>query len=98
MAKQFLGNTIQVAPHGECNIVHEHGQEWAVCDTCGAQWSLNGSELEQVTEGDGFCETLEVPELPADFFATATLTRPGEDLIPPAEPRARRGTNGQETE
>jgi hypothetical protein len=45
------GDTIQIEPH----IVREHGQEWAVCNTCGAQWSLNGADLEQVSDGDGYC-------------------------------------------
>lgn len=47
--------TISIDVHGTCNIVEEHGREWAVCDRCGAQWALHGSCLEQVTEGDGFC-------------------------------------------
>ena len=45
-----------IAPHGDCNIVEEHGREWAVCNTCGAQWGLHGADLEQVTEGDGYCD------------------------------------------
>ncbi len=53
-----MADTVQIEPHGECGIVLEHGQEWAVCNTCGAQWSLNGADFEQVTEGDGFCEVL----------------------------------------
>lgn len=53
---EMTTETIVIEPHGVCNIVNEHGAEWAVCDTCGAQWSLNGSALEQVTDGDGYCE------------------------------------------
>jgi hypothetical protein len=49
-------DTINIPPHGDCTIVYEHGQEWAVCTTCGAQWALHGSDLEQVTYGDGYCE------------------------------------------
>ena len=49
-------NGINIAPHGDCNIVSEHGQEWAVCNVCGAQWALEGADLEQVTQGDGYCE------------------------------------------
>lgn len=49
-------DTIDIAPHGDCNIVTEHGREWAVCNPCGAQWALNESDLEVVTEGDGSCE------------------------------------------
>lgn len=51
-----MADTLSIAPHGTCDIVQEHGQEWAVCNRCGAQWSLNGADLEQVTDGDGFCE------------------------------------------
>lgn len=50
------GETINIAPHGDCAIIEEHGREWAVCNPCGAQWALHGSDLEQVTEGDGSCE------------------------------------------
>jgi hypothetical protein len=39
-----------------CEVVREHGREWAVCPKCGAQWSLDGGDAEQVSEGDGFCE------------------------------------------
>ena len=51
-----MNATINIAPHGDCNIVEEHGQEWAVCNTCGAQWGLQGADLEQVTKGDGYCD------------------------------------------
>lgn len=47
---------IAIAPHGLCDIVEEHRREWAVCHTCGAQWALDGSDLEQVTDGDGHCD------------------------------------------
>lgn len=44
--------------------VYEHGQRWAVCCPCGAQWSVHPSNLgetyEQVTEGDGYCVENEV--------------------------------------
>lgn len=40
--------------------VEEHGQKWAVCRTCGAQWSINqsnlGEQYDEVSEGDGYCE------------------------------------------
>jgi hypothetical protein len=38
--------------------VYEHGQRWAVCRTCGAQWSYQTrpTDFEQVSEGDGYCE------------------------------------------
>jgi hypothetical protein len=44
-----------IEPHGDCEIIEEHGQEWACCHRCGAQWSLDGSNYEQVSEGDGYC-------------------------------------------
>lgn len=47
--------TMCIEPHGWCNIIEEHGREWAVCDTCGAQWAVHRSDLEQVSEGDGYC-------------------------------------------
>lgn len=49
-------DTIIIEPHGPCDIVIEHGREWAVCNPCGAQWALQGADLEQITEGDGSCE------------------------------------------
>jgi len=49
-------DTINIWLHGDCNIIEEHSREWAVCNTCGAQWALDGADLEQVTEGDGYCE------------------------------------------
>ena len=49
-------DTLAIAPHGVCNVIEEYGQEWAVCDKCGAQWALHGADLEQVSQGDGFCE------------------------------------------
>ena len=49
-------NTVNIAPHGTCNIITEHGQEWAVCYVCGAQWGLYGAHLDQVTDGDGYCD------------------------------------------
>jgi hypothetical protein len=36
--------------------VYEHGRCWAVCRACGAQWAIDGSEYEQVKDGDGSCE------------------------------------------
>jgi hypothetical protein len=39
-----MAKTIQIEPHGGCAIVHEHGQEWATCNTL-------------VSDGDGFCES-----------------------------------------
>ena len=40
--------------------LQEHGQRWAVCRPCGAQWSIvetnQGDDYEQVTEGDGYCD------------------------------------------
>ena len=53
---QDVTEEIYIEPHGPCPIVHEHGQEWAVCNLCGAQWALHGSDLERITEGDGWCE------------------------------------------
>ena len=47
---------LAIAPHGLCAIVEEHGREWAICARCGAQWGLDGADLEQVTDGDGYCE------------------------------------------
>jgi len=41
--------------------VFEHGRYWAVCRACGAQWSIhasnNGAVYEQVSDGDGYCES-----------------------------------------
>jgi hypothetical protein len=48
-------NTITIEPHGPCSVVREHGREWAVCNTCGAQWALHGSQTEEVSAGDGYC-------------------------------------------
>ena len=53
-------DTINISPHGDCIIVDEHGQEWVVCNTCGAQWGLCGADLEQVTDGDGYCEDQDI--------------------------------------
>lgn len=49
-------DTINIAPHGDCGVIEEHGREWAVCNSCGAQWAVHGPDVEQVTEGDGYCE------------------------------------------
>ena len=51
MAREFFS----IAPHA-CDVVTEHGREWAVCRRCGAQWALHGSDFELVNEGDGSCD------------------------------------------
>lgn len=46
--------------HKRVTFPREHGQRWANCAACGAQWSVAdtnmGVEFEQVSEGDGYCE------------------------------------------
>jgi hypothetical protein len=43
--------------HGDNLVaVWEHGQEWVTCNQCGRQWSVDGSCVEIVSEGDGFCD------------------------------------------
>jgi hypothetical protein len=52
--------TICIGIHEQCHIIQEHKQEWAVCNTCGAQWAVFGSDFEEISEGDGYClETAE---------------------------------------
>lgn len=48
--------TIHIIPHGFCCIIIEHDREWAICKNCGAQWALDGADLEEVKEGDGYCD------------------------------------------
>lgn len=48
------------APHDfeRIDAFEEHGQLWVTCLDCGAQWAVYGPEpadLEQVTDGDGWC-------------------------------------------
>lgn len=50
-----MTDTISIGEHGACDIIEEHGQEWAVCNNCGAQWGLHGADTELVSEGDGTC-------------------------------------------
>jgi hypothetical protein len=48
--------------HHHMAVNFEHGQWWATCNDCGAQWSvvdaegpgsIDGFDFEQVTEGNG---------------------------------------------
>lgn len=55
-------DTINISPHGSCEIIEEHDREWAVCNSCGAQWAVHESDVEQVTDGDGYCEDRAVNE------------------------------------
>lgn len=41
---------------GEFEESTEHGAKWLTCIACGAQWSIQGSELEEVSAGDQYCE------------------------------------------
>ena len=51
---------IAIAPHQNLQQVHEHGQDWITCLTCGAEWSVvdtnHGEDVEPVSDGDGYCE------------------------------------------
>ncbi len=38
--------------HKNCEEVQEHGQDWEVCNDCGAQWDSDG---ERITMGNGWC-------------------------------------------
>jgi len=59
--KTSLDHPLAPPPHlGEFSEFEEHGQLWLECCACGAQWSVvetsRGADLEEVTEGDGYCE------------------------------------------
>jgi hypothetical protein len=45
---------------GEFSEFEEHGGRWLECAACGAQWAIvqtsAGDALEQVSDGDGYCE------------------------------------------
>jgi hypothetical protein len=44
-------------PHqGPFSEFEEHGSTWLECVCCGAQWAIRGEALEQVSDGDGYCE------------------------------------------
>ena len=52
-------------PHKLLTVHYEHGQHWLTCADCGAQRSVCDAEgpgtddgfcLEQVSDGDGYCE------------------------------------------
>lgn len=46
---------------GEFAEQSEHGSRWLTCIACGAQWAIvdtsNGESLEQVSEGDDYCNS-----------------------------------------
>jgi len=44
--------------NGPWSEFEEHGLKWLECFACGAQWSIDLGEttLEQVSEGDGYCQ------------------------------------------
>lgn len=56
------------------DTIREHGQEWAECRDCGAQWSVIGSDFELVTEGDGYCLGMA-----RDDYAEPDPEREGQD-------------------
>ncbi len=45
-------------PQHDDNLVavFEHEREWVSCNRCGRQWAIHGSDIEVVTDGDGYCD------------------------------------------
>jgi hypothetical protein len=61
-------NAVTEPQHGGNLHAHfEHGREWVVCNQCGRQWAIHGSDAEIVTIGDDFCD-----EQGDDYQAEAT--------------------------
>jgi hypothetical protein len=65
MADETFGHFHPLAPAvhlGEFAEAEEHGQRWLSCVACGAQWAIvatsAGDSIEQVSDGDGFCESI----------------------------------------
>jgi hypothetical protein len=95
VAEHFPGLGLPPCTHAS---QHRDALERLVCSLCGATWTaenrwevlpagvtLPGPDyLPAWDQSDGVSDEDDAPELDSSFFAEATLTSPGEDLIQPA--------------